>query len=148
MYPRKYLKLKAEAAYNTYDLSFRKRDVNATLTSPRGDELKVDYRYDKRRFDFTGTERLDKDVRSIKTGAKIKLPYNFTAYGSTEYNLKTNQRLESIAGLLYEAQCWSLNVNYTVAENNDKAIAFNITLNGLGGYGLSRGIGAGENGEK
>ncbi len=144
LYPRKYLRLKAEAGFNTYDMSFKKRDVKATLTSPRGDELTVDYRYDKREFDDSGSEFLDKNVQSIMAGAKIKLPYDFTAYGSSEYNLRTERRLESIAGLRYDAQCWSLDVNYTLAENNDKAIAFNITLNGLGGYGLSQGIGSGE----
>ncbi len=145
LYPRKYLSLKAEAAYDTYEMSFRKRDLRATLTSPRGDELTVDYRYDKRKFDFSGSERLDKNVQSIMAGAKIKLPFNFMVYGSTEYNLQTERRLESIIGLTYDAQCWSLDVNYTDAENNDKAIGFRVTLNGLGGYGLSEGIGSGGN---
>lgn len=144
LYPRKYLKLKAETAYDVYDLSFRKRDLKATLTSPRGDELTVDYRYDRREFDFSGNELLNKNIQTIKAGVRIKLPWQFTAYGSNEYNLNDDQRIESILGLKYEAQCWALDVNYTDTENNDKAIAFRITLNGLGGYGLSQGIGAGE----
>ncbi len=141
--PRKYLSLKAEVSYDTYDLSFVQRDIRATLTSPRGDELSVDYRYDKRKFDFTGSEFLDKNIQSITAGAKIKLPYNFTAYGSTEHNLNDNKRIESMVGLIYEAQCWSLDVNYTDTENNDKALAFNVTLKGLGSYGLSQAVGAG-----
>ncbi len=143
LYPRKYLSLKAEVSYDTYDLSFVQRDIRATLTSPRGDELSVDYRYDKREFDFTGSEFLDKNVQTITAGARIKLPYNFTAYGSTEHNLNNDQRIESIVGLIYEAQCWSLDVNYADSENNGKALAFNITLKGLGDYGLSQDVGAG-----
>ncbi len=141
--PRKYLSLKAEVSYDTYDLSFVQRDIRAKLTSPRGDEFSVDYRYDKREFDFTGSEFLDKNIQSITAGAKIKLPYHFTAYGSTEHNLNDDQRIESIVGLIYEAQCWSLDVNYTDTENNDKALAFFVTLKGLGGYGLSQNVGAG-----
>ena len=142
LFPRKYLKLKAETAYDVYDLSFRKRDLKATLTSPRGDELSVDYRYDRREFDFTGDELLNKNVQTIKAGAKVKLPWRLTAYGSNEYNLNDDQRIESVIGFIYDAQCWSLDVNYTDTENNDKAIAFRITLNGLGGYGLSQVIGS------
>ena len=46
-------------------------------------------------------------------------------------------------GLIYEAQCWSLDVNYTDSENNGRALAFNVTLKGLGSYGLSQDVGAG-----
>ena len=143
--PRQYFKLRAQAAYDTYEASFKKRDVRATLKSPRGDKLAVDYRYDKRKEDFTREEILNKNINNIKAGAKIRLPLHFTAYGSTEYNLEDERRrIESRVGLQYEAPCWSLDVNYTDTENNDKAIAFRITLRGLGGYGLSRKVGAGD----
>jgi LPS-assembly protein len=140
--PRKYLKLKTEVAYDTYDERFVKRDVNATLKSPRGDKLTIDYRYDKREVDFTRNETLNLNINSITTGATIKLPYHFTAYGSTEYNLEDERRrIESQVGLTYQAPCWSLDVNYTDTENSDKAIAFRITLKGLGGYGYSQKVG-------
>ena len=142
--PRKYLKLRAQTSYDTYDASFKKRDLRATLSSPRGDQLTVDYRYDKREFDFTREALLRKNINNISTSAIIKLPFHFTAYGSTEYNLEDERRrIESRVGLKYDAPCWSLDVNYTDSENNDKAIAFHISLRGLGGYGLSRGIGGG-----
>ncbi|MBL0716369.1 MAG: LPS assembly protein LptD, partial [Desulfosarcina sp.] len=141
LFPRDYLSLKAETGYDPYDQNFVKRDLLATLRSPRGDELKIDYRYDKRKLDFTGTRLLDKNVQSIRTSAKLKLPYHLTAYGATEYNLQESQRIESSLGFLYEAQCWSLDVNYRDSENNGKAIAFRVSLHGLGGLGYTQGLG-------
>jgi LPS-assembly protein len=139
--PRRYLSLKAETAYDVYDTRFVKRDLLLKLESPRGDELKIDYRYDKRPFDFTGEERLDKHVQSITAGAKLKLPYHLTTYGATEYDLQDNQRIESTVGVLYEAQCWSLDINFNDTENDGRAIAFQISLKGLGGLGLSQNVG-------
>ncbi len=141
LYPRKYLRLKAETAYDPYDASFVKRDVLARLYSPRGDQLKVDYRYDKRKTDFSGRERLDKDVESLTTGLKLKLPFNFTAYGSAEFDLQDDRHIESLVGLKYESQCWSLDVNYQNTENDNRAITFRISLRGLGGYGYTQGVG-------
>ncbi|MGD8268339.1 MAG: LPS assembly protein LptD, partial [Desulfobacterales bacterium] len=143
LYPRKYLKLKTEVAYDTYDSSFVKRDALATLRSPRGDELKVDYRYDKRKTDFSGRERLDRNVQSLTGGLRLKLPFKLTAYGSTEYDLQDDQRIESMVGLQYESQCWSLDINYQDSENDNRAISFMITLHGLGGYGYTQGVGEG-----
>jgi LPS-assembly protein len=140
-FPRRYLSLKSETAYDTYDQSFVKRDAWLKLESPRGDEFKIDYRYDKRKTDFSGEERLDKNVQSISAGAKVKLPYHLTAYGSSEHDLRDNRRIESVLGFLYEAQCWSLDINYNDSENNGRAIAFQVSLTGLGGLGFSQGVG-------
>ena len=143
LFPRNYLSLKAEAAYDVYDATFVKRDVNATLRSPRGDKLWVDYRYDKRKTDFTGEAQLDKNVQSIRAGLELKLPFSFTAYGSTEYNLQDDTRIQSRVGLTYEAQCWSVDVNYQDDQNDNRSIAFRISLKGLGGYGYAAGVGPG-----
>jgi LPS-assembly protein len=143
LFPRQYLQLKAETAFDTYDQNLVKRDLLLKLKSSRGDEFKVDYRYDKRDFDFSGNERLDSNVQSLSAGARVKLPYHLTAYGTTEYDLRAERRIESIVGLVYEAQCWSLDINYNDSENDSRAIAFRVTLRGLGGLGFSQDVGPG-----
>ena len=86
---------------------------------------------------------MDKNVQSIKAGLKLKLPFNFTAYGSTEYNLQDDTRIESLVGLTYESQCWAVDVNYQDAQNDNRSISFRISLRGLGGYGYQAGVGTG-----
>ena len=62
-------------------------------------------------------------------------PFRFTVYGSNEYDLEENERIETIVGLVYEAQCWSFDVRYT-DEDDDQEISFMFNLYGLGSIGL------------
>ena len=55
--------------------------------------------------------------------------------GTNEYDLEENERIETIVGLVYEAQCWSFDVRYK-DEDDDKEISFMFNLYGLGSIGL------------
>jgi LPS-assembly protein len=136
-FPTRYLSLRADAEYDVYDNRLVSRNLRATLTSPRGDELNLRYRYDKGLYRFYRKDAAlsEKSVESLYGSIRVKLPYRFTVHASSEYDFENNNRIETTLGLLYEAQCWSLDVEYT-DEDNDQTISFLFYLYGLGSIGL------------
>jgi LPS-assembly protein len=110
--PARYLKLNADAEYDVYDNRLVTRNVSATLNSPRGDEFYLRYRYDKGDYHFYRKDDTVDDIESLYGRLRLKLPFRFTVYGSNEYDLEENERIETIVGLVYEAQCWSFDVRY------------------------------------
>jgi len=133
--PARYLKLNADAEYDVYDNRLVTRNFSATLDSPRGDEFYLRYRYDKGDYHFYQKDDTVDDIESIYGRLRLKLPFRFTVYGSNEYDLEENERIETIVGLVYEAQCWSFDVRYT-DEDDDQEISFMFNLYGLGSIGL------------
>jgi LPS-assembly protein len=133
--PARYLRLNADAEYDVYDNRLVTRNISATVNSPRGDEFLLSYRYDKGDYHFYQKDDTADDIESLYGRLRLKLPFRFTVYGSSEYDLEENERIESIVGLVYEAQCWSLDVRYK-DEDNDKEVSFMFNLYGLGSIGL------------
>lgn len=133
--PTRYLKLKADAEYDVYDNRLASRNVSATLKTPRGDELYLRYRYDKADYSFYQKDDSDEDIESLYGRIRLKLPWRFTAYASNEYDFEENDRIETMVGLIYEAQCWSLDLRYN-DEDGDKEFSFMFNLYGLGPIGL------------
>jgi LPS-assembly protein len=105
------------------------------VNSPRGDEFLLSYRYDKGDYSFDRKDDTAEDIESLFGSLRLKLPFRFTAYASNEYNFERSERIETILGLVYEAQCWSLDVRYK-DEDDDKEISFMFNLYGLGSIGL------------
>jgi LPS-assembly protein len=136
-FPTRYLSLRANAEYDVYDNSLVSRNLSATLSSPRGDELHLEYRYGKGLYRFYRKDAATSEnpVESLYGSLRVKLPYRFTVHASNEYDFENNNRIETTLGLLYEAQCWSLDVAYT-DEDNDQTISFMFYLYGLGSIGL------------
>jgi len=134
-FPTRYLRLKADAEYDVYDNRLVSRNVSATLNSWRGDQFRLEYRYDKGLYHFNRKDDTPENVESLYASLRIKLPYRFTAYASNEYDFEESQRIETVLGLTYEAQCWSLDVQYT-DEEDDKEISVMFNLYGLGSIGL------------
>ena len=134
-FPMRYLRLKADAEYDVYDNRLVSRNAAAVLSSRRGDELRLEYRYDKGLYRFNRKDASASNIESLYGSIRVKLPYRFTAYASNEYDFESNQRIETTLGLTYEAQCWSLDVQYS-DEDGDKEISFLFSLYGLGAIGL------------
>ena len=136
-FPTRYLKLRADAEFDVYDSRLVSRNLSATLDSPRGDELYLRYRYDKGLYRFYRKDAAtsEKRVESLYGRIRLKLPYRFTVHASNEYDFVSNTRIETTLGLLYAAQCWSLDVQYSDADN-DQAISFMFNFYGLGPIGL------------
>jgi len=133
--PARYLRLNADAEYDVYDNRLVTRNISATVNSLRGDEFYLRYRYDKGDYHFYQKDDTVDDIESIYGRLRLKLPFRFTVYGSNEYDLEENERIETIVGLVYEAQCWSFDVRYT-DEDDDQEISFMFNLYGLGSIGL------------
>ena len=134
-FPTRYLRLKADAEYDVYDSRLVSRNLYAVLSSPRGDELRLSYRFAEPGARFFLKDGSDRDIESLFASLRLKLPFRFTAYASNEYDFEESERIETILGLLYEAQCWSLDVRYQ-DEEDDQEIAFLFHLYGLGAIGL------------
>jgi LPS-assembly protein len=135
-YPARYLRLKADAEYDVYDNRLVSRNISATLNSDRGDEFRLEYRYDKGLYHFYRKDDTGEDIESLYGSIRLKLPFRFTVYGTNEYDLEENERIETTVGLIYEAQCWSFNAWYEKDSDGDDEIAFMFNLYGLGPIGL------------
>jgi len=135
-YPAKYLRLKADAEYDVYDSRLVSRNISATLNSARGDEFRLEYRYDKGLYHFNRKDDTDEDIESLYGSIRLKLPFRFTVYGTNEYDFEENERIETTVGLIYEAQCWSFDARYEKDDDGDEEISFMFNLYGLGPIGL------------
>ena len=134
-YPAKYLRLNADAEYDVYDNRLVSRNISATLNSARGDEFQLEYRYGEEGYRFNQKDVSDENVESLYGRIRLKLPFRFTAYATNEYDFEESNRIETTLGLVYEAQCWSLDIRYK-DEDDDEEISFMFNLYGLGPIGL------------
>jgi LPS-assembly protein len=125
--PGKYIRLDTDAQYSVYENEFLSHNIQGSLWDNRGDELYVDYRYEKK------AEETDvkKDIQSIFGRIKVKLTDHLSLNAENKYNLETDQRIRTAGGFTYKAQCWSFDFKYT-DEPNDWSVAFKIGLTGLG----------------
>lgn len=129
LFPGKYIWIDADAQYSVYDNEFLGHNVQGSLWDNRGDELYVDYRYEKK----SKETNVDEDIQSITGKIKVQLTDNFSVNGENKYNFETNQRNKTRVGFIYNAQCWAFDFNYT-NEPNDWSVGFKIELIGLGGF--------------
>lgn len=126
LYPTRNLTLNAEAEWEPYENRVITRNASMAWNSLRGDQVRAEYRYD---------ETVEEDIiESVYGSLRLKLPLRLTAYLSHEHDLEADERVESIAGLIYESQCWAVDVRYT-EEQEDQEIAFMVRLFGLGELG-------------
>ena len=128
-FPGKYVWIKADARYSVYDDTFLEHNVAGSLWDKRGDELYLDYRYEKRDEQTNTTE----DIQSITSKLKVQVTPSLSVNGSNEYNFERDQRIKSTAGFTYNSQCWAFDFNYT-DEPNDWKVNFKIELVGLGEF--------------
>ena len=123
LYPIKYFSIKADADWSHYDSNFRSRNVAATFWDMRGDNLSVNYRYQR---DTSET---------VYTNLGLKISDRFSLRGEHERNIFDNKDLKYGVGFLYETQCWSFDFNLT-KEEDDLSFIFMITLYGIGEIGI------------
>ncbi|MGD8251592.1 MAG: LPS assembly protein LptD [Desulfobacterales bacterium] len=135
LHPTENLRIDGKMQWDPYGSRAVTRNAAVNWTSSRGDELRAEYRYDETKKDDDDVGNNENDVLETLIGSlTVKLPYHLTAYGSYEYDLETDDRIESIFGMRYESQCWAIDVRYT-EEEDDKEVAFMIRLVGLGELG-------------
>jgi LPS-assembly protein len=125
--PAKYVRLDADAQYSVYENEFLSHNIQGSLWDNRGDELYVDYRYEKKAKE---TE-IEKDIQSIFGKIKVQLTDYLSINVENKYNLETDQRIRTAGGFTYKAQCWAFDFKYTDTPN-DWEVNFKIALTGLG----------------
>ena len=125
--PGKYIWLDADAQYSVYENEFLSHNIQGNLWDNRGDELYVDYRYEKKAKETEVKE----DIQSIFGKIKLQLTDYLSINAENKYNLETDQRIQTAGGFTYKAQCWSFDVKYT-DKPNDWKLGFKIVLTGLG----------------
>ncbi len=128
--PGKYIWLDADAQYSVYENEFLGHNIQGSVWDNRGDELYVDYRYEKSSQEM----EINEDTRSIFGKVRLQLTDRLALNGENEYNIETGQRIRTAGGFTYQAQCWSFDFKYT-NEPNDWEVGFKIELIGLGGIG-------------
>jgi len=122
LYPKKYLWLRADADWSTYDGNFLSRNIAAMLHDQRGDRLFVEYRYER-------------DVgETVYTDARIKLSDTLETYGEYERNIFDGIDLKYGLGVLYHTQCWAFD-SAVLKEGDDFSFIFMIRLYGIGEIG-------------
>lgn len=121
-YPNDFLSLDTDLTWSPYDKEFTTLNIGSTLKDKRGDELRIEYRYNE-----TVSE-------SVYSKIDINLTDELTAYYSIEKNLKEGETVETQTGLSLTKKCWTLSLFFT-ETTGDTAIAFLINLHGLGEFG-------------
>ncbi|MCK4984718.1 MAG: LPS assembly protein LptD, partial [Desulfobacterales bacterium] len=130
MSPGKYIWIDADAQYSVYENEFLSHNIQGSLWDKRGDELYVDYRYEK----SAKETEVEEDIQSIFGKIKVQLTDYLSVKAENQYNLETDQRIKTAGGFTYQAQCWSLDFKYT-DKPNDWEVGFKIELTGLGEIG-------------
>ena len=125
--PTDYFMLDVESQWSIYQNRFISRNASMNVHDDRGDRLFVEYRY-------TRDDVAINPVESINTAVDLYLFEGFTVYGSYEHNIYDGKRIKQEMGLLYERQCWLMDLRYWEEENNFK-IRFSFKLKGLGDAG-------------
>jgi LPS-assembly protein len=126
--PNRYLSFRAEGYYDTYESRFSSHNEAISISDSRGDTLYAEYRYS------VDTQE------SIYTSAKVKITNAFSGYADYERNLFDKDDIQKGFGLLYQSQCWSLELGY-VDEQDERSYIVMINLTGLGGFGKRIGAG-------
>jgi LPS-assembly protein len=128
--PGKYIWFDADAQYSVYENEFLSHNIQASFWDNRGDELYVDYRYEK----STAEMETNEDIQSIFGKITLQLTDRLALSGENSYNLETNQRIQTTGGFNYQAQCWLFEFKYK-DKPDDWEVGFKIELLGLGGIG-------------
>jgi LPS-assembly protein len=116
--PANYLRLDMDAGWNQYEHGWSEYDFKMALADNRGDVLHVAYRYDR-------------DIaESIRSRGTLVLNRLLRLYAEHEHNFFDHIDIETSAGFIYSAYCWSLDVSFT-DEPDDDRFSFMIRLNGL-----------------
>ena len=119
-----------DARYDIYEDWFNEKNVALNLKDNRGDSFYFDYRYQR---DLDGKV----EIESLNTKLKFRATdyLDFTYY--SRYSLTDDIFLESIYGIDYRSQCWSVLLTYTERpgyqgdERENKFMAI-FSLYGLG----------------
>ncbi|MCJ7773505.1 MAG: LPS-assembly protein LptD, partial [Desulfobacterales bacterium] len=122
--PIDYFSVEGDSEWSPYDNRLLTGNVGVRIEDKRNDEFYVEYRYDR------------DNIESFYTEITLRITDALSLYSGYERNIRDSRSIETSFGVLYEAQCWSLDVGFTKEEDNAKVAAL-VNLYGLGGFGKS-----------
>lgn len=123
--PMNLITLHGDTQYSHHSGAIVTGNLGVITRDPRGDEFRVDYRYNR-------------DInKSIFLETLVPITYWLSIYGDYERNLMDNKDIGLQIGTLYRSGCWSVDTSYR-KEGNDKRYAVLFNLYGLGEIGNRR----------
>jgi len=122
--PKKYFWLEGDTEWCPYDNRILTGNVGVGIKDKRNDEFYVEYRYDRN------------NIESLYSEITLRITDALSLYNEYERNILDSRSIQISFGLLYEAQCWSLDVGFTREEDDNKVAAL-VNLYGLGSIGKS-----------
>lgn len=120
--PGRYFSVGADAEWSQYTDELVSHNVMLHLWDDRGDKASLEHRYSQ------GASE------SVYGSASVKIMEWLSGYLEHERNLYTGKDILTRVGLIYEDQCWSLDVRYS-HEGEDRSYVFLIRLYGIGEIG-------------
>jgi LPS-assembly protein len=130
--PEKYLTLKADAEWSTYENELTSHSIAATLSDHRGDHLSVEHRYKQDIPYSQDIPVIDQEgLESIYAKLLVTMTEALSATAEYEKDLYKDKDILTRIGALYKAQCWSFQLTFT-RDVDEERYDFMIGLHGLG----------------
>lgn len=120
--PTRRIGLRADAEWSIYEDHFTSHNIGLDLTHERYGRLYTEYRFERDRSE------------SFFANLRAHLTSQVEAYTIYERNIREERDIGTGLGVLYKAQCWSIDLSYLTTAN-DRRCAIVINLQGLGGLG-------------
>lgn len=120
--PRRNISLDIDAGWSIYDDELTTFSSALRLWNNRDDSLVADYRYQRESSD--GAEDA---IESIGLTAELKIDDHWRLRGAYERNLIDQKDIESGFGISYQSQCWGVDFDYTIEEEDQRySVMFNL----------------------
>ncbi|MCP4748229.1 MAG: LPS-assembly protein LptD [Desulfobacteraceae bacterium] len=127
--PGRYISIDSDSEWSPYDYEFTRHSNTLNFFNNRGDSVSFGYIYD--------TEPVDSSqniIDSYTLDGILIVTDRFSMRGGYEFNRYTGDEIETRIGLTYRTQCWALDLDYALEENNTR-YGFMIHLLGLASAG-------------
>ena len=139
--PNPIFRLAAKSRFDQSDLSFKRSDLQAALTT-----AKFSGTLTFSQIDAQPTLGYSEDRQEIAGTAEYKLHEYWSVFGSARYDIADTRMLSHSVGLKYEDLCYSAsivyeNINYSTDEiEKDERIMFRFTVRHIGDTQISTGL--------
>ncbi len=131
--PKEILSLEANAQWSVYEDDWMSYNGKCRVRDFRGDRLFAEYRYQR-----DSAEGKSDGKESIYVRLSVHVMPQVLLFTEYERNLYDKEDIKSGVGVIYTAQCWSIDFRY-MDEFEDRTYSVMLHLFGLGGFGGSLG---------
>lgn len=131
--PGRYVYLDGDALWSPYDGQFHGYNTTARLWDDRGDNVGLNYRFTRETVTKEGVKV--PPVQSIDLFGTLALTARWRLRGKYERDMENDRLIEVGGGILYQAQCWGIGLDYTEEEDYNRSIQVMVKLLGIGSFG-------------